>query len=362
MKHIILFAITTLPFLLFAQSENEVQQASIHLIDSVKCTEVKDQSQSPTCWVFGTNSLFESDLIKKYNISVNLSEMFIARYAYIDKLNKYLATKGKTYYEGGGQFRDVLRVVEKYGMVPEQAYPGLANGKSRHDHTKLDTAMRRLGRKFLKQGKKSLNEMDLKSVNDTLNKYLGKIPSSFWYNGQPHTPKTFAQKFVHFENDYVDVMSFANLPFYQKSLLDDKFNWSADSLFNVKLGDMETIIDTALANGWSAAWEGDVTEPGFQTFKGYAMLFDSTHNYDEERLKNFKSEATERDHMLHIVGIGYDEWGKKWYYLKNSWGTWVNSFKGFLYMSEEYFKLKTVVVMVNKSALPQYLKEKFNMK
>jgi len=30
--------------------------------------------------------------------------------------------KGKTYYEGGRQFRDVLRVVNKYRMVPEEAY------------------------------------------------------------------------------------------------------------------------------------------------------------------------------------------------------------------------------------------------
>jgi bleomycin hydrolase len=66
--------------------------------------------------------------------------------------------------------------------------------------------------------------------------------------------------------------------------------------------------------------------------------------------------------MLHIVGLGYDDSGKKWYYLKNSWGTWVNDFKGFLYMSEEYFKLKTVVVMVNKSALPKYLKEKLGVR
>jgi aminopeptidase C len=101
--------------------------AGIHLTDSVSCTPVKDQSQSPTCWVFGTNSLFESDYIKKYHTVLDLSEMFIARYAYIDKAIKYLATKGKTYFEGGGQFHDVIRVVNKYGMVPEEAYPGKPN-------------------------------------------------------------------------------------------------------------------------------------------------------------------------------------------------------------------------------------------
>src|ERR1051325_1700099 len=69
----------------------------IHLIDSVRCTEVKDQSNSPTCWVFGSNSLFESDLIKTRGVELNLSEMFIARYAYIDKARTYLTSGGKTY-------------------------------------------------------------------------------------------------------------------------------------------------------------------------------------------------------------------------------------------------------------------------
>jgi len=362
MKHILFLFVSAIPFLSQAQSENQVHHPTIHLIDSVKCTEVKDQSHSPTCWVYGTNSLFESDLIKKYDIKVNLSEMFIARYAYIDKLNRYLATKGKTYCEGGGQFRDVLRVVNKYGMVPEEAYRGLPARSYYHDHTNLDTAMRRLERKFLKQGRKSLNTTDLKAVNDTLDKYLGKVPATFWYDMQQYTPKTFAQKFIHFQNDYVDIMSFSNLPLYKKSLLDDKFNWANDSLYNVTLDDMKNIIDTAIANGWSVAWEGDVTEPGFETFKGYAWLYDTGQNYNEERLVNYKTEKTERDHMLHLVGIGRDDSNNKWYYLKNSWGTWVNEFKGFLYMSEEYFKLKTVVVMVNISALPEYLKAKLGVK
>ena len=111
--------------LLDAQTSSEpVIPIGIKLTDSVTCTPVKDQSQSPTCWIFGTNSIFESDLLKRYNIRLNLSEMYIARYAYIDKAKQFLATKGKTYYEGGGQFHDVIRVINNYGMVPEE---GLMN-------------------------------------------------------------------------------------------------------------------------------------------------------------------------------------------------------------------------------------------
>jgi len=308
---------------LHAQGAGESAPAfSIHLLDSVACTPVKDQSQSPTCWVFGTNSLFESDLIKKYNLNVNLSEMFIARWAYIDKARQWLATGGKTYFAGGGQFHDVVRVVNKYGMMPEEAYTGRPQGEANHNHAKLDTAMKSFARKLLHQGKTKLNDHDLKQMNDTLDKYLGKVPDHFWYNKKQYTPKSFATDVIHFSNDYVEVVSFADHPLYKQFVLQDKYNWAGDSFFNLSISDMEMVIDTALAKGWSVGWEGDVTEPGFNAFAGYATIDTVPPDCTMERLADFRTEKTGRDHMLHIVGMGTDESGEKWYYMKNSWGVW----------------------------------------
>ncbi|MBK9570147.1 MAG: hypothetical protein IPO53_09660 [Chitinophagaceae bacterium] len=100
---------------------------------------------------------------------------------------------------------------------------------------------------------------------------------------------------------------------------------------------------------------------GFNYTGGYASFPDSAHQYDEERLANYKNESTERDHMLQIAGIGNDKNGKKWYYLKNSWGTFFSKFEGYLYMEENYFRLKTVILFVNKQALPQILKNKLGL-
>ena len=347
--------------LLNAQPASEAPMPTIHLMDSVFYTEVKDQSQSPTCWVFGTNSLFESDLVKKQDLRLNFSEMFIARYAYIDKAIKWLASKGKTYYEGGGQFHDVIRILNKYGMVPEEAYNGRPNGEFNHNHARLDTAMKKFAQQLLEQGKTEPNDQDMQQMNDTLDRYLGKVPETFWYNLKQYNPKTFAKEVALSGNDYIEVMSFADLPFNQKCLLADKFNWAGDSLYNITLDDMQMLVDTALAKGWSVGWEGDVTGPGFNFWSGFATISDSAYQYQEERLKNFKNETTERDHMLHLVGIGQDDNNKKWYYLKNSWGTWFSKYKGLLFMDETYFKLNTVTMMVNKQALPQSLKVKLNI-
>ncbi len=334
----------------------------IHLTDSVICTEIKDQSSSPTCWAFGTNSLFESDIFKRNRIKLNLSEMFIARYSYLDKLNKWLSTKGKTYYAGGGQFHDVLRVIKKHGMMPEKAYSGLKKDAYSHNHAKLDSAMKKIGNKLLKQGKTTLTISDTKKINDTLDHYLGKLPATFWYNLKQYTPITFAKEILFATDDYVEVMSFSDLPVNKKCLLTDKFNWAGDSLYNISLDDMQMLIDTALKRGWSVGWEGDITQPGFNFFSGYASMEDSIHLFDVERIENYKTEKTERDHMLHIIGSGRDEKNNKWYYLKNSWGTWFSKYKGFLFMDENYFKMNTVIIMANKNALPISVKNKLGVK
>lgn len=359
---------STLAFIMLAKlpsaqtSVDSVINGGIRLTDSVTCTIVKDQAQSPTCWVFGTNSIFESDLIKRYNIRLNLSEMFIARYAYIDKAKQFLATGGKTYFEGGGQFHDVIRVVNNYGMVPEEVYNGRPNEQFSHNHAGLDTAMKRLTYGFLKQGKTILYDSDLKQMNDTLDKYLGKVPVKFFYRQKQYTPKTFAKEVVNFGNDYVELVSFADQPLYKQFILADKYNWANDSFWNITLDDMLMLTDTALHKGWSVGWEGDVTENGFNSFAGYAYFPDSAYRYDEQRLENYRTEVTERDHMLHLAGIGRDENNKKWYYLKNSWGTWLSHYKGYLFMEENYFRLKTVILFVNKEALPQNLKDKLGIK
>lgn len=331
---------------------------TVRLSDSVACGPVEDQALSPTCWVFGTNSLIAADLYKHYGIRVNLSEMYIARYAYIDKANTYLASSGKTYFEGGGQFHDVIRVIENYGMVPEEVYPGLLPGQSRHHHDALDTAMQRFIRPLLAAGKRILDSTDLQQVNDTLDKYLGSVPGTFLFEGKQYSPRSFADEKLQFRNEYAEMVSFADQPLYQSFILRDKYNWADDRFYNITLDDMRMLVDTALQKGYTVGWEGDVTETGFRYIEGVASLPDSLHSYDEERLQNYRDESTERDHMLQVAGSGRDASGRKWYYLKNSWGPWFSKYRGYLYMDENYFRLKTVILFVHKKALPQQLRNK----
>ena len=51
--------------------------------------------------------------------------------------------------------------------------------------------------------------------------------------------------------------------------------------------------------------------------------------------------------MKNKVHMGFDESGKFYYVLKNSWGK-QGPYQGLIYMSEDYFRAKTVSVLVTK--------------
>ena len=53
---------------------------------------------------------------------------------------------------------------------------------------------------------------------------------------------------------------------------------------------------------------------------------------------------------MHIVGIAKGIDGKNYYITKNSWGI-ENVCGGYIYLSEDYVKLKTMSVLVNRDVL-----------
>lgn len=58
--------------------------------------------------------------------------------------------------------------------------------------------------------------------------------------------------------------------------------------------------------------------------------------------------------MMHIIGTAFDESGKSYYILKNSWGK-QGPYQGLIYMSEDYFRTKTVSVVVARKQVVTYL-------
>ena len=193
---------------------------------------------------------------------------------------------------------------------------------------------------------------------------MGAVPQQFDHNGKTYTPKSFVETTKLKTDNYISIGSFTHHPFYEEFILEVPDNYSNGSFYNVPLKEMMSIVDYAILAGYSISWDGDVSEKGFSAKNGMALLPEDAKREDlflnpgkeitvtqENRQANFENYSTTDDHLMHVVGMALDQKGTKYYIIKNSWGE-ISDYKGFLYMSENYFKMKTISVMIHKDGLP----------
>jgi bleomycin hydrolase len=81
----------------------------------------------------------------------------------------------------------------------------------------------------------------------------------------------------------------------------------------------------------------------------------------ESREEGFDNKTTTDDHLMHLTGLVKDQNGTIYYITKNSWGTDRNPFGGYLNMSENYVRSKTIAIMVHKNAIPAEIKTKLGL-
>jgi bleomycin hydrolase len=334
-------------------------------------TGVKNQSKSGTCWSFATVSFLESELLREGKGEYDLSEMFPVYYSYISKAVKKIRRHGNSAAGQGGQAHDVINVIRNYGIVPESVYSGIPQNDSIHNHGKMANNLKECLQEILKE--KIIPEKWLDGYRQHLDAHLGTPPQNFEYNGKTYTPLEFAQSLINID-DYVELTSYGCYPFYEKIILEIPDNWSNDMYYNLPIDELMNVIDNALENGYTVVWDGDVSEKGFshkncvaiapveQVENLFAAVREEYTVDDSLRQKTFDSHETSDDHLMHLVGTSTDSNNKKYYVIKNSWGTNRNECGGFLNMSEAFVRLKTVAIMVNKNAIPENIAEKSGIK
>lgn len=348
-------------------------------------TPVENQGSSGTCWSYATNSFLESEMIKAGRTPVALAKIFTARCSYIDKAENFVRMNGYMNYGDGGEPHDVINMYAKYGILPYENYTGLVNGATKNNFTAMQTSLKNMLDTVVKNPAGSVDPGWKKSFNDTLDKYLGAVPKQFEYRGKTYTPKTFAKEVVGLNPaDYVEFISQNNTPYWQKAMMMVPDNWAFEWCWNVPVTDLTAIVDNTLKKGYTVAWGTDVSEPYFSWPNGVAFVPQNPEQYvksatDEQKKVLFSGPKPEPeitaelrqtalenlrttdDHGMHIVGLAKDQNGKEYYLVKNSWGA-SNDYKGFLYVTKAYVQYKTTGLMVNKHALPAYIKQKTGIK
>ena len=351
-------------------------------IKEAPATSVKDQFRSGTCWCFSTESFLESEFIRQGKGRVDMSEMWIVRAGYIEKAVKYMRMMGKTNFGPGGEPHDVINLSAAYGIIPQDAYPGMPQGESKVRHGEMDAVLKAIldAQLRLEDGKLSSNWRG--AYTAALDAYLGAPPTSFMVDGKSYTPKTYAD-FLEFKaDDYIAITSFTHHPFWQPFVLEIPDNWSWSYFNNVPLTDMTAIADNAVMNGYTVAWGADVSEPFFSYKNGLAIVpetdWENLSKTEKDsiwfrpskdrvitqllRQEAFDNLSTQDDHGMQITGIAKDQTGKEYYIVKNSWGTENNELGGYFYCSRPYFQYKTTSILVHKSAIPKDLAKKMGLK
>ncbi len=397
MKTFIFTLVLFLSFFAFSQTVTNIEGSNyaftkVHHLDA---TPVQSQGKTGTCWSFSGLSFFESELIRKGNKNPDaLSEMFVVRKSYENKADKFIRMDGKINFSEGGAFHDIPWVIKNYGIVPYDVYNGL-NGNESYDHAEffevLNGSVQGL-LKYMSASASGISSSWKPAVNGILDAYVGKDIKEFEWKGKKYTPQTYATSIGLTMDDYVSLTSFTNHAPYATCQLaiPDNYNWG-DS-YNVGLDDLMATVSNALANGYTVAWGADVSEKGFSFKNGIALVPEDlstiqvsgkdNRNYNDAgaernsnaflsptkevsvtaalRQKGYDNKTTTDDHGMHIVGLYKDQNGTNYLLVKNSWGT-SNYPKGYLYVSEQYFRLKTINIYLNKGGISSDLKKKLSL-
>lgn len=356
-------------------------------------TSIKDQNRSGTCWDYSTLSYFESEILKATGKTYDLCEAFVANKTYMDRAVQVVRLHGDCQFSQGGSAYDVLHVLKNQGICPEDAmpFPGSLYGDSLNNFNEFFGQLEPYVAGIAKSTANKISSQWKVGLQGILDAYLGQCPEKFTYEGKEYTPKSFAASLGLNFDDYVTISSYSHHPYYTQYAVEVQDNWRNPLSWNLPMEDMARILENAVMNGYTVAWGGDVSEPGF-TRKGLAYFVDTkkaeglsgsdmarwlklspakrTNLIDslgckvpeleptaEQRQQRFDNWELTDDHGMLIFGIAKDQHGKEYYMVKNSWGE-TGDYKGIWYMTKNYIVANTMDFMVNKNAIPADILQK----
>jgi bleomycin hydrolase len=345
------------------------------IVKTIPSTPVKDQAATATCWCFATTSLLESQCMRNNMAPVDLSEMFTVRNIYIEKAKNYILRQGHAQFSQGALGHDVIRATATYGTMPEAAYSGMRERRKQYNHEIMFSNLKA----YLDS---IINNLPIRA--DWMTRYLqlldetmGTPPVDFIWNGKKYTPASYTKEMLKFNaTDYVNITSFTHHPYYAPFILEVPDNFSNGAYYNLPLEEMIQVVKDAVSGGHSVMWDADVSNSWFMQDKGIAVFQGTdvkpgtvTIGTDMAeaawnaplRQQLYENLTTQDDHLMHIIGIEKSKGGKTFFLVKNSWGK-VGPQDGYINVSEAYFAINTVSLVLPKAAISKTLLEKMQLK
>lgn len=327
---------------------------------------VISQGNAGTCWCYSTTSFLESEIYRQTKKKVKLSEIYTVYWEYVEKAKEYVRTRGTSNFSEGSEGNAVTRGWKKYGTMPYSAYTGLINGRKYHSHAKMFNEMMSYLNSVKKTNAWNENQV-IATIKAIMNYHIGEPPTSFTVDGKTFTPKTYLKNYLKLNpDDYVEVLSYKQEPFWQKVEYKVPDNWwHSKEYYNIPVEDFMKVLKKAIQKGYSVSIGGDVSEAGFLRSTQAAVIpsFDIPYQYidDNARQFRFSNKTTTDDHGMHLVGYTERD-GFDWYLIKDSSSGSRNNDPnapefGYYFFRTDFVKLKMMGFTIHKDAVKDIMKK-----
>ena len=220
------------------------------LYTTVWCQPTESQGNGGTCWSFSTSSFYESEIYRIHGKKVELSEIYIAYWEYVEKARRFIEKRGNSLFAEGSEGNAVARIMNMYGIVPVAEYSGKLHGRKFHTHA----AMMKEMSAFLNSLKVSNAwnvEAGLETIKAIMDHHIGAPPTEFVVEGKKYTPKTYLKEYLQIDpNDFVEILSYKQEPYWQQVEYKVPDNWwhNAD-YYNIPLNNFMAALKKS-SKGW----------------------------------------------------------------------------------------------------------------
>jgi len=323
------------------------------------------QHYSGMCWCFCTTSFIESELKRRFDKEVKLSELYTVYWEYVEKIKRFIKMRGNSEFGQGSESNAVFYRMESYGAVPKVVYDGLKK-YDKHVHNQLFRDLNNY-LQYCKNENFWNQEVIITTVRAILDHYIGRPPEKFTYKGKQYTPKSFYNDHMNISmSDYAGFMSTKSASFYEQAEFEVPDNWWNDSTYyNIPLDEWYSIVKKSIKNGYSVVIGGDVSEPGKIGEEDVTFIptFDIPTNMIDQNSREYRiyNRTTTDDHGIHIVGYKSNGDGKienDWFLIKDSGrSSRAGQYHGYYMFRGDFVKLKMLTFMVHKDMAKDILKK-----
>lgn len=359
---------------------------------------VTNQASSGRCWLFAGLNMLRQEMMSRYNVEeLELSQPYLFFYDKLEKSNWFLENILQTLDEDlggrvvqylltdpigdGGQWDMFVALIDKYGVVPKQAYPETYHtGSSRQMDTLVTTKLREYAKEIRSAHAQGASVESLRTrkhgmleeIHRIMTISLGRPPSQFtwsFYDKEKEfrefrdlTPQQFYRD--HVRHDCREIVSLINDPrneYMEKYTVQYLGNVVGAKekvhYVNLPVEELKKFAGEVLKSGRPVWFGCDVGK--FQS-RNKGLLDPKVIDYQAGFSTGFSMTKAERlqygesmmTHAMVLSGLHEEDGRTVRWKIENSWGKSSGN-EGYLTMTDEWFDEFVYQIVLDRKDLPK---------